>query len=902
MLMGVLLSGGLLAAPGLADDTGPLSPQTQTPMAECDDGAASEKRRSRCHGGPNTVDELTVEAAPNGKTEGPIEAEIVLDEAALQSFGARNVMELLAAIDPLVKSGRSRNDEPPVFLVNGQRTAGILEIRNIPIEAFKGLSIFPEEKALSYGYRADQRVINFELKKYFKSLDAQADTRRPTAGGRASSGQQATYFRTDKSGRASATLRYNRDSALYEDERDIVRTSPSAPYDLQGNLAGTAIGHEIDPALSALAGVTISSALVPRAAANGRPALADFVPGAGQVASDDLTASRTLMPRTEAGGVEGSYTRSVRTVTSTVSASLERSNSRSLQGLPGFALSIPAANPYSPFSQDVILYRSLPLGGALQRRSDTDKVELGLNMLGNLGRWRWTLTGNFDQTESTTKTGRGIDVSALRAAVAGGDPGLNPFGPIPSSLIRLAPQDTAQVKSTNGRADITFAGTLAELPSGAVQANIRVGADRRKVESRSVRSGIGIDRALTRDRAVVQTNLNVPLLRRSDEGLGRLGSVMLNGNFIYEQFSDLGGLITAGGSIFWSPTAKLSLAANYTYDDGEPSPQFLNNPIQQTPNVPVYDFATGQTVAVSLIEGGNPKLSTQSRQLVRFSINFKPFEKRDLRLSATFTDSHLDDPIASFPSVSPELEAAFPERFVRDASGRLVSIDTRPLNFAREVAQDIRVGLTYSRRWLGPSPTANRPPGAAQPVAARPAPARPQGGPPPGTSAMLGEIPPGATVLQMALNWTWRLKNEVVVREGMAPLDLLDGASLGRRGGTPAHELTFSANLARHGYGAVFRGAWKASTWVDGGVRGDDLRFSDLPTFGASLYVEPAKNPVWKQRAPWLASSRVSLTIENILDTHQRVRDEKGVTPQAYQPDFLDPLGRTVRLSVRKLF
>jgi hypothetical protein len=31
------------------------------------------------------------------------------------------------------------------------------------------------------------------------------------------------------------------------------------------------------------------------------------------------------------------------------------------------------------------------------------------------------------------------------------------------------------------------------------------------------------------------------------------------------------------------------------------------------------------------------------------------------------------------------------------------------------------------------------------------------------------------------------------------------------------------------------------------------------------------------------------------------VRDQNGATPQAYQRDYLDPLGRTVRIGFRKL-
>ena len=46
---------------------------------------------------------------------------------------------------------------------------------------------------------------------------------------------------------------------------------------------------------------------------------------------------------------------------------------------------------------------------------------------------------------------------------------------------------------------------------------------------------------------------------------------------------------------------------------------------------------------------------------------------------------------------------------------------------------------------------------------------------------------------------------------------------------------------------------------------------------------------------------RVSLSVENVFDNRQRVRDASGAIPVSYQPDYLDPLGRTVRLSIRKL-
>ena len=63
---------------------------------------------------------------------------------------------------------------------------------------------------------------------------------------------------------------------------------------------------------------------------------------------------------------------------------------------------------------------------------------------------------------------------------------------------------------------------------------------------------------------------------------------------------------------------------------------------------------------------------------------------------------------------------------------------------------------------------------------------------------------------------------------------------------------------------------------------------------------ENRKSPVAK--APWLKGSRVSLSLNNVFDARVQVRDATGATPVGYQPANLDPVGRTVRFSFRKLF
>jgi len=53
---------------------------------------------------------------------------------------------------------------------------------------------------------------------------------------------------------------------------------------------------------------------------------------------------------------------------------------------------------------------------------------------------------------------------------------------------------------------------------------------------------------------------------------------------------------------------------------------------------------------------------------------------------------------------------------------------------------------------------------------------------------------------------------------------------------------------------------------------------------------------------PILHGARLTLSVANLFGARQRVRDASGATPLAFQPDILDPAGRIVRLSFRKVF
>jgi len=53
---------------------------------------------------------------------------------------------------------------------------------------------------------------------------------------------------------------------------------------------------------------------------------------------------------------------------------------------------------------------------------------------------------------------------------------------------------------------------------------------------------------------------------------------------------------------------------------------------------------------------------------------------------------------------------------------------------------------------------------------------------------------------------------------------------------------------------------------------------------------------------PFLRGTRLTFSVTNLFNERVRVTDALGETPVSYQPDYLDPLGRSVRISIRKSF
>ncbi|MEP9400437.1 TonB-dependent receptor [Sphingomonas sp. VNH70] len=772
-------------------DGKPLPPEVQRELEEQFRKNPPPLVRRPAPGGAGAPGDIVVTGQPpRGAVIGAIPPERSFGPLDIRAYGADTVAALLDAIAPQTASNRGRGDGRPVTLLNGRRVSDFAEIARIPTEAIERMEVFPEELALRYGYRADQKVVNIVTFPNFRSGVGQLNYLGPTRGGRDSGIVAADALMLRGDTRVGLGITYTRAAALLESQRDLVQ------------LPGTA--------------------------------------GRGD--------TRTLLPRSGQGVVNGVVALPLATdVSATLNARFETNHAESLLG--------PGAR------------------GPLRRDSDREVAHLGTTLNGRSGRWQWSATGNIDRTDSRVLT----DITDRR--------------------------DVARFTDTVANADLLLAGPLAELPAGPVSASIRGGGDLRDFTGRSTRSGTGERSALSRNRGVAQLDLSVPLLGRKAGRASPLGELSLNANGAIERLSDIGTLRTFGYGLVWSPVEGMGLVASVTQEEGAPTLEQLGAPLLATPGVRLFDAARGAVVDVTRVTGGNAALISDDRHVVRLGANVRPLPRTDLTLSIDYVATRIDDPIAAFPIPTPQVEAALPDRFGRDAAGTLFRIDARPVNFAQSRQRQLRWGVDFTR------PLAPVPPGmqaARTRVYASEADARRAH---PNAIVMTAE--PGSASARMAANMTsrwflslyhnWYLEDSITLRDGLPALDLLDGGAVDVRGGRRRHAIEFQTGVFKRGLGARVDANWQGATTIGGtGSPQGDLRFAGIATVNASVFANLGERFGGSTTPDWLKGMRATLGVTNLFNARPQVRDGTGATPISYQRAYLDPVGRSITLSLRK--
>lgn len=803
-----------------------------------------------------------------GSVIGAVEPVAVLDAEAIAALGAPSLAELLKRVKSLTSSASGGE---PVMLLNGRRISGFAEFQNLPYEAMERIEVLPEQEAARFGYPPTVRVMNFITKKKFRAVTAQLLPGIATDGGGETNYAELTSARIDGPRRLTFNLSHFRQNPVLQSERDVV-PDPETLFATTGNVTGVN-GASLDPALDRLAGraVTLSGVPVDPAA---RASLAAYA--TTPVAVTDLGPYRTLIPRTDTIHAETGIASPLgKSLSGSLTLSMEASQNRGLNGLAPAVLRVPGGAGALPFANDALLYRYLP-ASVLHQRTTSMALHAGGTLLGDVRRWSWAVTGNYDRLVSRNSSETGVPLGALQAAIdAGGDP-MAPIDPAIAAqrLVNRsrATSDTLGIKATAN-------GPIVRLPAG--EAQLTVTTDYSHIDSQA-RSNLALaDPGVGRTMRGASVNATIPIASAREGSLSFLGEMQLSGMAGVSQVSDFGRLSTSNLGLTWSPVRPVQLNASVNVAQTAPAVTQLVAPVLTTPNTPFFDYVTGRSTLVTTIMGGNPDLAPERRRTTTLGIALQPIRDKDIRLSVDYLDTRIDNQAASLGGATPAFQRVFPDLFRRDALGQLISVDLRPVNLAFERERKLRMTVDLQAT-LGKAP----PPPAAPlaPDAAKTA-------PPP-------RPPKPRLQMRMSATTNYRLEDRLTLRDGGAVLDLLDGATLSGTGGRPRWDVELNGSV---NYGIANLGMYgrvQGPTRIRSDIAASDLQFSGRTWLVLYSFLDTHKIV----DKPWTKGLMIHFTIENLLNDRINVTDRNGQTPNRFQPALIDPVGRSIRIGVRKLF
>ncbi|WP_146197954.1 TonB-dependent receptor domain-containing protein [Caulobacter endophyticus] len=519
--------------------------------------------------------------------------------------------------------------------------------------------------------------------------------------------------------------------------------------------------------------------------------------------------------------------------------------------------------------------RAKPGSEGVTLRPATQSVGANLSMNRSLGDWAVSLGGNGraqrDRTFSrvngelveTRRQQQGLNVTT---GVTGELAGWTVRAGLDGQMSRAEQEGLTNSVNRNRGVTLNLGGdrALLTLPAGPVRANVSGTASHST--SSNTREGVRTERTV--ESGELRGTLNAPLLRAmpGEEGF-HLGdaTLSLGGALRRQTGSDGGGGVN--GSLSWSPRPLVRLNGSWSRSYETPSSAQLFEPDFYGAPIVVYDFRTGRSVEVLPLYGGNPGLRPQTSNTYSLNASAGPVTRWGLTGGINYQGSKTTDGIGALPTLTPAVEAAFPERFQRDADGVLTGIDQRPINLGSMETRNFSSNFTFSL------PTK---PGA--------------------------KSPRDILSWRVSLNHSVQLKSLTVIREGFPVLDRL----VGDGGGVSKQRLSASLDGRR--------GKWSLSTsvnWNEGyrirrerGVDGaDDLVMGDFTRVDLRLgYTFDPPASAQAAGARRRSGLRLGVDLENLLDARQQARRGDGLPAPGYGRDEQDPIGRQIRVSLRGRF
>ena len=812
------------------------------------------------------VDEIVVEAAP---VVGWPERSLSEDDIA--GYAAGNIEALLTEIKT-----ETGDEEEPLYIINGQRVSAN-DFAGLAAEAVQGIKILAPGAGAEYGAAPNQRVYVVVLKGQFNSVTLRASHRLATDGAWNAELDEAAFARIDGDSRTNINFSVRDEESLLESDRGIVQPQPTLPFDLRGNVIPDPRGSatEIDPALSARAGTRVIVAAVPPSS---HPTLGDFVAGANTPRVTDLGAFRTLRPATRNYDLNLSYaTRLASWLTSSSSVRFIYAENQSLRGLASRALVLPATNAFSPFSQSVGIARyANPLEQST--RALNGEANIGLNA--TFGKWQMNLNVQDKEAVNRSATERQDPQQSATPLVLADN--RNPFD---GDLADLLPvwKDHARARTGALFVQTTLNGSPLDLPAGPLGTTFDAQILRTRAASQNTLLGVATSTNVSRTRMAVGVNADIPLTSRAKDVLAVIGDVSANVDYTRIGFSNAAAANRYGYGLTWTPRDWITLNARSNFDHQPPEILALGAPTTVTPSVPVFDVLRGETVDVAQITGGNPSLTGESIRIDRLTANLHPIPKVDFGLNADYFMMERRNMISNLPIESTPIWLAFPQRFTRDASGHLTSVDLRPVNFEGQRLERIRFSFNLNFTLGG-----TRGPLSADTPSANPT------------------ERPDRVRLQIWASHTMFLTNRIDIRPGTPAVDLLAGGAGGDTSvnfgsARPRHQVDLSVGVNTRGLGVRLTGVYRGQSLlqVGSGTTADTITFSPLATANAVIFAEAAR---FFPNTPQLKATRLVLYVSNLTGARQRVANMSGATPLRYQPGYRDALGRTIELALRKQF
>lgn len=898
------------------------------------------------------IEEIVVTGqALRGSVIGDTPPENQLNPTDIASYGVSTINDLLYEIAEQTQSDQGRDSSSgPIILVNGKRVSGVNEVGDLPTESILRVDILPEEVALKYGYGAQRKVVNIILRRNFQAKVVNLGGGASTEGAGENAMGDLSYSRIHDNDRVNVVGRVRTQEEVLESDRGVSSTAGTIS-DPTGTLGDDSDARTLKPATRTYTLNSVVAHPLSETITASFNALASYQTSR---ALNGFSTSDLQVPASSPYALSNSDTSidrylSAETLHQDIDTATAHAGVTLNADLPKmWRLSVIGAYDYSDARTQTDRGYDV---SALQTAIDAGEVDpygpLSSSMLGPLLRQDATAITN---TGSASVLANGTLFSLPAGDVAtsiklGGD-----FSSLDSTSTGVASSTSNRTEATGQiSVDVPLTsrsnqvlgaiGDLGANVTGAVTDVSNYGslgtfgyglhwAPRKNV---SIIASVNEDR-----QAPTLAQLNNPIVTTSNV---RIYDYVLGETVTATQVSggnpDLKAddrhvfKLSASFAALNTAKTKLNLTANYINSVTRNVIGTLSTATAVAEEAFPDRFERDDAGTLVAVDSRPVNFAREEREEIRWGFNFTKVLRAPTRPTPP--------PGARAPGMRNRQQPAVGEQTEKENAPRGTptgpeSETTRAGNPpAGNAGEQLPAGssgnaqeevvITGQRESAGTASRPPLPPDGMGPPDGFPGGGPPSGGPPPdgmgpppggpggggfgpgggggGRGGGFGGGGGNGAQLQVSLYHTWYFRDDVLLSSGGPTLDLLNGGTIGS-GAQPRHRIQFNAGVIDNGIGLRLSGSWTTPTEVlDGGQGFGALYYSSLATFDLRLFANLQQRFMDKA---WARGTRVTLAVSNLFDTHQEVHDANGATPQIYQPAFLDPYGRVVSLTFRRLF